>query len=241
MYRCVQAFLTSLIVLALGACADDSVAPGDGDNDPLSQDPILARALFDPLMTDPDLATRNEANAAITWRDAHPLPPMIHHEDAAARASEAAQIELLRAGPIPALPGALSGAGSALGELTSAAQMLGAVGASSDCAAQVTGELGWAARMPDVAAIMPHGMIHQAAGAEEGDCAVHIARYQTPVDALEALEYHLAVAIRAGFTIERYNAPELQFHGRGKREHIAVHAREGPGGLAEIDIIYWRG
>jgi len=57
-----------LLCLLLAACAPRERA-GAGEEAALARDPVVARALHDPLMSDPDLASRNEANAILGQAD----------------------------------------------------------------------------------------------------------------------------------------------------------------------------
>jgi hypothetical protein len=225
---------------ALAACDEPSGKEIEAASS-TTRDPIVARALMDPLMTDPDLASRSEANAVLTYRDAHPLPPLVRHEDAARRAREAARLELLEGGQIGPLPQLSPGEGSAaLGRLTYAGDMMRAVGAREECAGRLDGSLEWSLRLIEPAGIMPHGMVQEAAGVETGNCMVRVVRYLTPVDVADTLEYHVTIAARAGFDIEHFEKPEVQLRGDRDDQALAVHMREGPGGLTEVDIVHWR-
>ena len=230
--------VTATLLLALAACSEEPVPVAD---EALTKDPLLSRALNDPLMVDPDLAWRNEANAVITYRDGHPLPPFLGSEDAAGRAREAADSELLADGPIPDLPAASSGEGSAaLADLNYAGEMMRAVGSREDCIGDLTDRLSWSTAMPPTSSIMPHGMIQQAAGVDQGTCVVRVVRYLTPVSTEDALEYHFAKADRARFRIELFDAPEMQMRAERRDQIIAVHTREGANGMAQVDVVHWR-
>jgi len=236
---------TRLVVFALAcaglaACGD---APREASEEAeiLTKDPLLARALHDPLMVDPDLASRNEVNAVITFRDGHPLPPLEANDDAAARAKEVARLQLLEGGQIPDLPPAsASGGAPALGNLDNAGAIIEAVGARTDCTGRMDARLGWSDQMPETSSIMPHGMIQQAAGVDVDTCVIRLARYLTPVEPRDALEYHFAKADRARFSIELFDAPELQMRAERRNQILAVHIRKAAGGLTEVDVIHWR-
>ena len=83
-------------------------------------------------------------------------------------------------------------------------------------------------------------MVQQAAGVDSGDCVIRVVRYLTPIGVADALEYHVTKADRASFSIRRYDAPEVQIRADRRDQAIAVHMREGPGGMSEVDVIYWR-
>lgn len=73
-------------MLLLGACGDAAPPPS-----PEGRDPAIVRALNDPLMTDPDLSSRNEGAAAITVTTDSGLPVMPDRpEELAAARAEAA-------------------------------------------------------------------------------------------------------------------------------------------------------
>lgn len=94
--RLLLSFATAIACVLPAACSEpesEAAAP-----EVLSSDPLLARALNDPLMVDPDLSWRNEANAVIAIRDGHPLPPFDARDDARQRARDAGRLELLENG-----------------------------------------------------------------------------------------------------------------------------------------------
>ncbi|EAQ29537.1 hypothetical protein NAP1_02155 [Erythrobacter sp. NAP1] len=207
----------------------------------LAQDPQLARALNDPLMVDPDLSWRSEANAVIAYRDGHPLPLIEAREDAAARAREEARLELLENGQIPVTPSASSQASeTTFADLKTADQMVEAAGARTDCIARMDSDLVWSTRMPPTSSIMPHGMVQQAAGVDEWTCVVRVVRYMTPVSIDDALEYHWTKIERARFDITRYAQPTAQLHGERRDQKVIFEFREGPGGMTAVDVVHWR-
>lgn len=227
-----------LAIAALAACGDE---PAAAPAEVIVQDPLLARALNDPLMVDPDLSWRSEANAAVAIRDGHPLPLFARREDAASRAREAARVELLEGGQIPAVPQATGGTGSAaLAGLTTANEIVEALDARPDCIGDMDGRLGWSMQMPETSSIMPHGMVQQAAGVDQGTCVVRVVRYLTAADVEDVLEYHYAKADRARFRVERFDAPEVQLRAERRDQALAVHVREGPNGMTEVDVVHWR-
>jgi len=230
--------LATIAAGLLVACDDE---PAEVEREVLAKDPMLSRALHDPLMVDPDLAWRNEANAVYAYRDGHPLPPFNMREDARERARDTARLELLDNGQIPALPAVSSGEGSAsLADVAQAGDMVKAVGSRTDCIADMTEDLEGATKMPDTSSLMPHAMVQQAAGVDQGTCVIRVVRYLTPVTQQDALEYHFTKVDRARFRVERYETPEAQFRAERRDQAMAVHVREGPGGMTAVDIVHWR-
>ncbi|MBV7259567.1 hypothetical protein [Erythrobacter crassostreae] len=228
----------ALMGLALSACGSE-VEP-EVTESVVATDPLMARALNDPLMVDPDLAYRNEANAALTVRYDHALPPLVATDELANQAREAARVELLADGQIPPLPFPSSEGGAGdLSNLTTADAIFNAVGGPQECASALEAGLNWSVDMPGPSSIMPHGMVQQAAGVASGNCNARIVRYVTPVDIDDALGYHFARADRARLRPAIYEAPEKSVVGDGRTEHLVAHVREGPGGMTAVDLIYW--
>ncbi|TRD10521.1 hypothetical protein FGU71_00670 [Erythrobacter insulae] len=227
-----------LAAMALPGCGSE--AEPEAVQSVFSTDPLMARALNDPLMVDPDLAYRNEANAAVTVRYDHALPPLVATDELANQAREAARVELLNDGPIPELPFAFDGdAPGNFADLTDAGALLLAAGGPDPCAAALISGLRWAADMPGPSSIMPHGLVQQAAGVSDAKCTARVVRYVTPVDIGDVMQYHFTLADRARLRPIIYETPESSMIGDGRTEQLVVHVRPGPGGMSAVDLIYW--
>ncbi|MGY6552585.1 MAG: hypothetical protein ACXIT4_11955 [Erythrobacter sp.] len=205
------------------------------------RDPVIARALNDPLMSDPDLARRSEANAVLGFTDSTALPVFAATSDAKLQAREAARRELPGGGAVAALPPLAAGAGAqSLGGLTGIDALLAASGAPAGCAKVVREGFDWAAKLPDPARIMPHGMAMQAAGAETQACRLRLVRYHTAAGIEDALIYHHTLALRAGMEAALYDRPEAMLQASDEAGRmLRVQARADPSGMNEIDVIYW--
>lgn len=236
--RLIASAMIALSGLLLSSCDEEATS---APVDVVAKDPLLSRALNDPLMVDPDLSWRNEANAVIAIRDGHPLPPFNANDATVSRARDALRLELLDNGQIPAMPLPSDAEGKpSLANMTTADAMIGAVGSRSDCIENMTDDLNWSTGLPPWSSIMPHGMVQQAAGVDQGDCVVRVVRYLTPVSIDDALEYHFAKADRARFRIDLYSSPEAQIFAERRDQAMAFHVRKGPGGLTAVDIVHWR-
>jgi len=232
-------FIGFLPAIALAACGE-AVAP-DLANAATNGDPLLARALNDPLMVDPDLAHRNEANAAITIRHDQALPAFAASEAAAQRAREAGRRQLLELAPVLDLPDAAIGEGAAkLGDKHTASTIIEALAGPNACRGGLSEDFGWAARLPDVAQVAPHGMVQQAAGKDADGCSLRVVRYLTSATIDDALEYHFNQAHRARLRIERFSEPEQILQASRGGTQFFVHARPGPAGVSAVDLIYWQ-
>lgn len=233
-----RVFLLALPCILAACSPGGSDAAGDTAA-ALARDPVVARALYDPLMSDPDLSVRNEANALIGFAGESALPVLPASSEAAQKAREAARIELLEGGAIAPLPGPVSGPGPVPGRGATARELLGALGAPESCAPALTQGFAWAAAMPTAAAIMPHGMVVRAAGADTPSCRLRLIRYHTPVAGEDALEYHFTRATRAGLTPLRYaeGEPGIAAIAAGG-EALAVAVRDTASGMTEVDLLY---
>lgn len=233
-------FMIGMMAVALASCGgefDDSEVGAIAS----APDPLVAAALNDPLMVDPDLVHRSDANALISVRYDHALPAHLSTTESANAAQEAATRELLETGSLADLPLPSTGmAGEPLALGMTADEIITASGAPSGCLGKLGEGLVWAARMPDPARVMPHGMAMQAAGADRKGCNIRIVRYITPVGVEDALRYHFNRADRAGMTAKRYTRPEDILEADRGSQHLKVHVRPGPGGTSAVDLIYWR-
>jgi len=228
------------LVLSLAAAACGGRAPDDAADRAIAEDPVIARALHDPLMSDPDLASRNEANAAIGFADSHALPVFPVRSEDIQSAREALRLELLGAGAIPDLPDAGEGEGGpSLGPMANPEALLAAVRAPKDCAAALREDFAVAANLPPAAAIPPGAMVVQAGGADAAGCRIRIVRYRSAVPIVDLLQYHFARSQRAGMAPKRFAVPEdiVTASGRGS-ERIAVHIRPAANGLNGVDLVY---
>ncbi len=231
--------ISFLLCLMLAACAPAKQDSG-ANTALIAADPVIARALSDPLMTDPDLASRNEANAAVGFVDSSALPVLVATAQDAQSARDAARLELLSNGTIPDLPDANPAPrGKALGPLASAADLIAAMGAPARCAARLTEDFGLAASLPAVASIMPQAMVVQAGGADSAGCRIRIIRYRTAAAPADVLQYHYARARRAELRAVRYALPEDIIAATGKHgETLVVHVRPALHGFNSVDLLY---
>jgi hypothetical protein len=243
--------LLLLLLCLTSACSDppgESAAP---ETAAIASDPVISRALHDPLMSDPDLASRNEANAALGAPDSHALPVLPATSADASAAREAMRLELLATGPIPDLPPVPSededDAEAApkppplgpLGPMAAPAALLAALGAPATCAAQLKEDFALAASLPAAAALPPQGMVMQAGGADGAGCRIRIIRYASAAPLADVLQYHFARARRAGLTGRRQAAPAEMIIADGKGgETLVVEVRRAAHGMTGVTLLY---
>lgn len=227
------------LCLAAAACGSGDRAEPD-PYEAIAQDPVIARALHDPLMSDPDLASRNEANAAMGFPDSSALPVFTATSQDAQDAREALRIELLSDGPIPDLPPVSDGPGGPrLGPMAGPADLLAAVGAPASCAAKLREDFALAANLPAAAAIPGGAMVVQAGGADAKGCGLRIVRYRSAAPRADILQYHITRAVRAGLGAALFAVPEDIVVARGQSgEWLTVHVRPAAHGLNAVDLVY---
>ncbi len=172
------------LLLALAACDDPVPAPPDAP-----RDPQVAQALDDPLMTDPDLSSRNEAAAALRVESDASLPvlPATPEAIAAARA-EAAQVvggaDRLKPLGVP------QATGKPLDRDARPQDQLAALLGDSECRDRLEVSAIWAARLPAAMPIYPRGATISAAGSNGAGCTVRVVTFTTPVPVAEVLAFY---------------------------------------------------
>jgi hypothetical protein len=228
--------LASVAVMLAGCSGAPEEAPRA---DPFAADPLVAAALHDGLMSDPDLSARNEANAVLGFADDTALPLLPATPAAARAAREAGRLELIAEGPIPALPKPVAGRGPLASPVAGAREALAALDAPASCLGRLTEDFRWAAALPRAAAIMPHGMVVQAVGAAAPGCDLRIIRYQTAAPPEDALQYHYVRARRAGLAAQRFAASFETIAGRGARgERLVAMVGRVASGLTAVTLLY---
>lgn len=232
------AHLTPLFAaLCLCACADEVAVESEAVVN--NVDPYLARALNDPLMVDPDLAYRNEANAAITIGYDHALPSFKGTDATESAARETARLALLEEGPIPDLPLPDGPGPVSLAESFGVEAVLETVGAPPECRNDIKGDFAQAALMPQAAPIMPHGMVRVVAAVDQPSCTLRLVRYVTPASIEDAMQFHYTVANRTGMQPEVFNEPEASLMADRRGTYLKVFARETSGNLTAVDLVTW--
>lgn len=201
-------------------------------------DPLVQRALNAPLMTDPDLASLNEANAALTVNYEQTLPPVDRSERAIAAARDASRLLLLERGAIPNLPQARPAKDlpDLVGAMT-ALDVAERVDFTSGCADDLRTSAIWAADLPEYADIVVRGSVMDAAGSDSPRCRVRIVRYLTPMEIDDVALFHYANAKRLGLNPGYNGEGERAIIGRdnaGSRLHVQM--RETGDGLVAVDI-----
>lgn len=234
--------MVRIAVLLSGTCAALLLAGCGGAAKDAARakpdDPAVIEALADPIMTDPELASQNDAHAAIvvTGADSAALPPIETGDDAVDAARD--DTARLLGGRPPAAPDAGTADLTPYREAVTAAQMAVAARVpGSDCAARMSYTARWAAMLPEPLSVYPRGAVDEAAGSD-GGCRLRVVHFRTPVAVDDVLAFYHARLRAAGFAVE---------HGRDDAEHLlrarkggvsyVVYLRGGEDGLTAADLV----
>ena len=221
--------------VALASCGGAQEAA-----DPLADvDPSVGRALNDQLLTDPDLTSVNEANAALTRSGDNSLPRDVDNPEAIRAAQDRATELLGGTRSVPDLPAAVAlepePDESPFVVLEDTAQ--GVPGASRCMAGTRYGAV-WAARLPKIIPIYPRGTLTEAFGSDIGGCRLRAVRFRSPVPAEDIARYYLGRGRSAGYSVI-YAANETGWQVSGKKgaAHFLVRSRPSVLEHQEIDLI----
>ncbi|MBO6527038.1 hypothetical protein [Erythrobacter sp.] len=228
--------LASLVPVALlASCGDTAEDEAAGD----AMDPASEQALNDELMTDPDLAGRNEANAALSGTGNAAIPNI----DKSPRAVEAARsraAELVggRSELVSAPTATTLGEGAAPSQAMVAAARAAVAPGGENCGDKVEYSSAWAAKLPAAFPVYPRGNTQEAAGTDEGECALRVVSFLTPVPLDEVLAFYYTRARGAGFSVEHVtSAGDNILSGTKGDAAYVVYGRRLPEGVTEIDLV----
>lgn len=228
--------IASLLPIALlAACSGDpEEEAGSAVLDPASE-----QALNDELMTDPDMAGRNEAGAALSGTGNTSVPNI----DTSPRAIEAARTRAVQlvggAESLKPAPTARKLADTApdSAAMVAAAQAVVAPG-GENCAAKVSYTTGWAAKLPAAFPVYPRANTQEAAGTDEGACALRAVTFHTPVPINEVLAFYTSRAAAAGYSVDHAmkQGDNILSGTRGGSAYV-VYARVLGGKVTEVDLV----
>ena len=235
--KIILAALLTAPALLLAACGSNETAQTPEG----SADAELASALGDEIMVDPDLAGQNQANSAVAAGTGQgTLPPEMLSPEAVARARSAALDLVGGAGRMKKAPAAVAVAGK-LPEgsaLAVASRAAAAPGGNGNCADRAEYTMGWAAKLPAAFPVYPQGSVQEAAGTDEGDCALRVENYITAVPLGEVIDFYFTRASGAGFSAQRIKEAGDDVLGgvKGKSSYV-IYARPLASGGTEVDLI----
>ncbi len=220
-----------LASFAIGGCSDAAPAPDTPD-----ADPVVQRALNDPLMIDPDLSSQNLANAALSFEIGHPVPPENADAPAALAAREAA-LELLKGAAPDLQPVADDAAAPADAEALNVLGRLKRLDIAEKCLAGARFSALWATRLPNGLEPYPRASVKEAAGTDAGACEVRGVIYLSPVGIEDIIAFHAARASDAEFAVEYRVAKGWHLlSAEAENARFEIAGRTLAGGLSEVSI-----
>jgi hypothetical protein len=222
-------------VLLLAGCGGAE----KGAAGPEPEDAAITDALADPIMTDPDLTSQNDAQGgiAVSGPVSAALPPIDRSDSAIDAARDAAA--RLAGGSISAAPGAEAESLQDLRAAETAAQLaIAAKVTRGECAGEAIYTARWAAPLPGPLEVYPRGAVEEAAGSDAGGCAWRVVRFRTPVPVGDVLAFYHARLRAAGFSA-RHGADGDDHILRGSKGGLAyaVYARPAENGLTAADVV----
>lgn len=216
------------LVLALAACGKGAPAP-----DAIEQrDPAIVAALADPIMIDPDLASQNRGNAAISLDSftAVPLDAASPEAIAAAKA-DASRLTggLIRTAPDP------SGQDEPFPPAVTAGQVTAALpGIPVGCVDGLRYGYGWAAGLRPDLPIYPRGHVQEAAG--NAACGLHTVIFTTPVEPAAVIDFYFTRASGGGYSVQRRRAGEVDVLSGAKGGAAYLVRVSSVGGLSQVEL-----
>ena len=229
------ALTIALPLVLLSACSNEPDAQtADGASDPASE-----QALNGDLMTDPDMAANNEGDAALSGSGDGSVPTINTSPEAIAAArSRAAELvggtNALRPAPAPRDLGTQATVTKAMQKAAQAAVSPG----GGNCAEEVEYSTAWAAKLPGTFPVYPRGNTKEAAGTDEGACALRVVSFRSPVPLDEVLTFYNTRALANGYSAEHVKAAgdNILSGTKGEAAYV-VYGRRLPSGVTEIDLV----
>jgi len=212
---------------------------GEGEFLPPERDPVAVQAVNDQIMTDPDLSSRNEANAALTSSTDNTTPPVVGTRESIDAARSQA-VELLGKA-VPVLPEPKEGdAGEAIpaSAVIGLQDMASLTNTFSPCAAGMGYSAQWAVEWPVVLPIYPRSNLREGAGNTRGECDLRASSVITPVPRDEVSAFYLAKARKEGMdvTIESLG-PAHRIIAKGRGLDARIYLAATPHGQTRVDMV----
>ena len=223
-------------LLVLAAC-NGKDQPAKSAND----DPAMAGALNDQVLTDPDLAGENGANRAASLPSGDGTVPAADMSPEALATARGAALKLVGGpGAMKKAPEAreIHGTLPADSPLTAAARAAASPGGKGDCAALAKYTAAWAAKLPATFPVYPKGAVQEAAGTDESACALRVVNFITPVPVAEVIDFYYTRATAAGYTAQhvRDGGDDVLGGTKGAASY-QVYARDLPNGGSSVDLV----
>ncbi|PCD01675.1 hypothetical protein COC42_16285 [Sphingomonas spermidinifaciens] len=233
-----------LICVSLAACSDG----GSGNESDLAAldaeltqgqsasgaDPQVMATLNDPIMVDPQLGAKSNADAIRPAPQPYAAP--VPHPGVAA--GSAAPDEKLLAAPAPKpLTDASIRQSITLASLAGSRRTKAAA-----CNGRLAYSANWANRLPAELPLHPDARVTEAGGVEGNGCSMRVASFFVAKPAALLVDWYYTRAVRAGFSAEHQADGATHVLGGGRREgltYLVVLTDRGDGGT-DIDLITGR-
>lgn len=257
MRRGIRAFSVLLLplVLPLAACGSsggneqrnlDSLDAelADGNSTGNVRDPALMSALQDQIMVDPSLASQANHDAIRP-----PSQPYSAQKapgatgSGSAAAGGAATSEKLKSSPAPVAGKGCPRCGAAREALT----LGGLAERQADrgtraCAASVSYSTRWALRLPGALPLYPDARVSEAAGSEQGNCALRIVSFSSTASLQTVLDWYYTRVSGAGYSAEhQVDGEDHVLAGTHGDAAYAIFATTRPDGGTDVDLVANRG
>lgn len=167
----------------LAACSDEAAAPVKQ-----ARDPQVAQALDDPLMTDPDLSSRNEGAAALTVTSDASVPVLPATAEAIAGARAEAEAAVGGAERMTDAPPSRGNVDPLSDD--SPRSHVAVLPGGARCTDRLRASAIWAARLPSALAVYPRGATLASAGSDAAGCRVRAVTFSTPVASTDVLAFY---------------------------------------------------
>ena len=213
-YRSIALLAPALLLVACGSKAEPSKA---------SSDPALAQS---------DAAEQSAGAGALPAADMSPQ---------ARDAARSAALTLVGGpGAMKKAPSAqtVSGKLPANSQVYLASRAAASPGGKGDCAKLAKYTSAWAAKLPTAFPVYPKGAVQEAAGTDEGACALRVVNFITPVPVAEVMDFYFTRAGSAGYAAQHIRQGSDDVLGGTKGEaSFQVYARDLPNGGSSVDLI----
>lgn len=225
-------------LLALSACgagkgADDPAPPLE-NGAATANDPALRAALREPIMVDPMLAGRANADAIRPPVEPYSanIPP-----DGIADTGKPPETDRLQSAP--SAKGACPQCAAARRALTLGALAEVQGPPFSRCAEAVSYSAGWANRLPAAVPLYPKANLSEAAGADGPACTLRIVSFRTNAKPQRLLDWYYTKTRIAGFSAQHHaNSDEHALAGtRADGGAFLLLVRPNANGGSEADLV----
>ena len=92
--------------------------------------------------------------------------------------------------------------------------------------------------MPEAFPVYPRAAVHDAAGTDEGKCALRVVEFTTPVPLGEVIDFYFTRAGKAGFSLRHVVAGgETRLGGAKGSSSFMVYASRRDDGMTVVDLV----